>query len=109
MTFGKRLRKARDDKNLTRKQLAAIVHKSISTVKSWELDVHEPAKELQAKIEQRLNLPLGTLTNDIDSSMIEILAEFNQWIMTLPPEEKKKAAEVMRAFIDNSNPPHLPS
>ncbi|RDL44371.1 hypothetical protein DN730_08175 [Marinomonas piezotolerans] len=99
MTFGQRLRKAREGKNLTRKHLATIVSKSVSTIKSWELDVHEPAKELQAKIEQRLGLPLGTLSNDTDSSMIEVLNEFNQWVMSLSPEEKKIAAEVMKAFM----------
>lgn len=102
MTFGKRLRKAREEKKLTRKQLATIVSKSSSAIKSWELDVHEPAKELQAKIEQRLNLPLGALTNDIDSSMIEVLTEFNQWVMSLSSEDKRKAAEVMRALMKKS-------
>ena len=77
-----------------------MLSRSPSTVKAWENDIHTPAMDTQVKIEQKLNLPVGALTNDIDYSLAETLKKFNDWIMKLPPEQKKKAAEVIRTLIE---------
>ncbi len=45
MTLGKRIKKLRKDKGLTQAQLADLVNKGESTVRTWELDRSQPSPQ----------------------------------------------------------------
>lgn len=56
------LRKARDEKDLTREQLAALVHVSASTIENWERGISTPSPDDVDNIARALNHP--TLWHD---------------------------------------------
>ena len=56
------LRKARDEKDLTREQLAALVHVSASTIENWERGISTPGPDDVDSIARALNHP--TLWHD---------------------------------------------
>jgi len=52
MNIGDRLKKLRNDKNLTQKELASILYVSDKAVSSWEANRTEPSLELLVKLSE---------------------------------------------------------
>lgn len=61
MSFGKRLRKSREEKNLTQKQLADLVFLGESTISFYESDKREPKYEILEKIADVLGVSVDWL------------------------------------------------
>lgn len=53
-TFGKKMREARHDKNLSQVELAKLLHVKRRTVSSWETGVNEPSIEMIKRISKAL-------------------------------------------------------
>ena len=99
--FGSRLRRIREEKKLTRKELGKILSKSSSTIRDIENGVRTPPLETQARWEAVLGLSAGSLTHDIDESVGVALHEFREYVMTMNERDKRRTARVLRALIEN--------
>jgi len=59
--FGRRLRKAREDKELTQLQLANLLNVNQITISTWERGTREPAIEMITKIAHVLDCDVNYL------------------------------------------------
>lgn len=74
MTFGNRLKKIREEKGLTQKELADQLHVTFQTVSKWEKDVNEPCFSTLKDIAKTLNCSIGYLFGERnDNNAIELL------------------------------------
>ena len=90
-SFGQRLRAARNAKNLSRTELADLIGYSSHTVKAWELNRHQPTKQVIKKLELLLACSLAPCDlGHIDAT----LANVREAILSLP-KDKKTAAILM--------------
>ncbi|EGW39356.1 helix-turn-helix transcriptional regulator [Desulfosporosinus sp. OT] len=80
MTFGQRMKNAREEKGLTQKELAEILFLGESTISFYESDKREPKFDILYKISEaleisvdyligRTNIPNPTISNDPDDDI----------------------------------------
>jgi transcriptional regulator with XRE-family HTH domain len=99
MTFGQRMKKAREDKGLTQKDLADILYLGESTISFYESDKREPKFDVLCKLSEALEVSIDYLLgrsnkkgssintdNDIQPTPPERYRSFQKKIGDLSPE-----------------------
>ncbi len=82
MTFGKKLRQARNEKHLTQKQLAEFVNAKHNSVSDWENDKNKPDPDtielLCGVLEISPNYLLNSKSDDFSVSEKEIIRKYRK-------------------------------
>ncbi|MCS4300657.1 helix-turn-helix domain-containing protein [Chryseobacterium sp. BIGb0232] len=101
-TFGKKLRECRETKNLSKKDLAALLNTSYSVIGKYERDEMIPFIELAKNIARILETTVGYILGETEQVNIfkdpAVLNRFND-IEKLDPENKKHLLSVVDGFI----------
>lgn len=97
-SFAKRLRKARDARNISRKELARKINRSHLTVKAWELGRHEPSQEIKQAIEIALEMAIGEIDNQYEKNLCLALREFNVAAQSQSKNKLKKSIPIINAM-----------
>lgn len=99
---GKKLRECREAKNLSQKELAAILNTSYSVIGKYERDEMIPSIEVAKNIARILNTTVGYLLGETEEVNLfkdpAMLNRFNE-IEKLDGENKKHIISVVDAFI----------
>lgn len=82
MTFGKRLKKARTEKNMTQKQLADLLSVKHNSISNWENDINKPDPDMIELIcgvlEITPNFLLATSTEDFSPAEKLIIKKYRE-------------------------------
>jgi transcriptional regulator with XRE-family HTH domain len=114
MTFGKRLRSLRKQKNMTQKDLADIFKLSESTIGMYERDEREPSFEFVKRIADLFNVTTDYLlgrTNDSNlikkANILKLknpeLVSFFKELDDAPIERREQLLEIWKILNRNSN------
>ena len=68
MTFAEKLKKLRENKNFTQRELANIVPTSFSTYRRWETEGYTPPLPLIKRLADALDTTVSYLTGETDES-----------------------------------------
>lgn len=60
-TFGANIKKIRKERNMTQKDLADILNRSVVTIRKWESGERSPKSYILPNIAEALNIPLSDL------------------------------------------------
>lgn len=93
MTFGEKLKVARQKANLSQKQFSEKLHVSRSAVAKWETEKGMPDIENLKSISQLLSVPVNYLLDDGDAQSLDTIKE------TIKPDEYKKAKNAVLSMI----------
>jgi len=93
INLGKKIKMARLEKNISRRELAKKLNISYSTLNSYELSVNEPSFTMLLKIAKALGKPISYFFEEEDDSERD---ELINMIISLSKEERK----VIKGFIN---------
>jgi len=93
INLGKKIKMARLEKNISRKELAKKLNISYSTLNSYELSVNEPSFTMLLKIAKALGKPISYFFEEEEDSERD---ELINMIISLSKEERK----VIKGFIN---------
>jgi len=98
MTFGQRMRKAREEKGLTQKELADILFLGESTISFYESDKREPKFDILFKISEVLEISVDYLLGRTNTPSLNTPTDPDDDIQPTPPERirtfQKKIGEL---------------
>ena len=84
MTLGQKLRKLRNDKGITQKDLADQLHVTFQTISKWESDKNEPDLATLKEIANYFNVTLDYIASDKEAQKVEKiekeLVSIAEWI-----------------------------
>ena len=98
--LGKRIKAAREKKNMTQEELAAAVDYSVDHISVIERGIKPPKLEKLIDIANVLNV--GTdylLQDDLDSAVLLQASEISEKIKALTPANQHKAMKVLETLI----------
>lgn len=99
--IGSRIKAARERKHLTQEELAAIVDLSPTHISVIERGVKPPKLETFVKIANALEVSSDTLLQDVvDHSAEGISTSLSNDIMKLPPNERSRIINAVRALTE---------
>ena len=98
--LGKRIKAAREKKNMTQEELAAAVDYSVDHMSVIERGVKPPKLDKLIAIANILGV--GTdylLQDDLDSAVLLQASEISEKLKSLSPEKQRKALNVLNTLI----------
>lgn len=98
--LGKRIKAAREKKNMTQEELAAAVDYSVDHMSVIERGVKSPKLDKLVTIANVLGV--GTdylLQDDLDTAVLLQASEISEKLKTLSPEKQRKALNVLGTLI----------
>ena len=98
--LGKRIKTAREKKNMTQEELAAAVDYSVDHMSVIERGVKSPKLDKLVAIANVLSV--GTdylLQDDLDTAVLLQASEISEKLKTLSPEKQRKALNVLGTLI----------
>ena len=105
MTFGEKIEKARTAKNLSRKELAALLDMTVPAIRNWEMNLSRPKqKEVYDKIAEVLDISIDYLiTNNVDKTIDQRLKLLEQELISTQKELQNVKMEltIMKRRISN--------
>ena len=120
MTFGKRLKKARTEKNMTQKQLADLLSVKHNSISNWENDINKPDPDtielICGILEITPNFLLATSTEDFSPAEKLIIKKYRELDehgkkmvnFTLQEEWERSTAEANKVVdFEQSDNDHL--
>ncbi len=98
---GKRIKEARERKNLTQEELAALVDLSSTHVSVIERGIKVPKLDTFVAIANTLEVSCDELLIDsVDHSSVGVPGEFAEMIAKLPAKDRKKIIDIVRIFVE---------
>lgn len=77
MTFGQKLKKLRNDNNLTQEQLANMIFVTRTAISKWETDNGYPSIDSLKQLSNVFNIGIDALISDVDIENKKLLDEKN--------------------------------
>lgn len=97
MTLGQKIKKLRNTKNLTQKELADQIHVTFQTVSKWESDTNEPDVSTLRELAKIFNCSVDYLISVNDEEVVEQVSseevDVVPAIVTKPEEDKDEDNE----------------
>lgn len=98
---GKRIKEARERKNLTQEELAALVDLSSTHVSVIERGIKVPKLDTFVAIANALEVSCDELLIDsVDHSSVGVPNELAEMIAKLPAKDRKKIIDIVRIFVE---------
>jgi len=85
MSLGKRIKKARLDKELTQKQLAELLNVTDATINRYEKDLRKPDPEMLKAIADVLGVSVDYLLNGEKKKLTQTISNVQQVDMVMLP------------------------
>ena len=101
--IGRRIKAAREKRQLTQEQLAELVDLSTMHVSVIERGVKLPKLETLINIANVLDVSADVLLQDVINNRAEIFSsEASTLINKLPPEDQRRVLAALRSFIEST-------